>query len=135
MTNYIKEFNGQIEDFLEYMLIICPKDEKSIKSKMSKYKTLFSTTKKINKTLVMDNFILNLLCYEEQINSRDDNFFLNFNINENVKDNDKLVVQLTQLKTIWHKIDDDNRKKVFDYLIVITYWARQYFNEKFQKKS
>lgn len=135
MTNYIKEFNSQIEDFLEYMLIICPNDEKSIKSKMSKYKTLFSTTKKINKTLVMDNFILNLLCYEEQINSRDDNFFLNFNINENVKDNDKLVVQLTQLKTIWHKIDDDNRKKVFDYLIVITYWARQYFNEKFQKKS
>ena len=135
MTNYIKEFNDQIEDFLEYILIICPKDEKTIKSKMSKYKTLFSTTKKINKTLVMDNFILNLLCYEEQINSRDDNFFLIFNINENVKDNDKLVVQLTQLKTIWHKIDDDNRKKVFDYLIVITYWARQYFNEKFQKKS
>jgi hypothetical protein len=134
MTNYIKEFNGQIEDFLEYIVLICPKDEKSIKSKMSKYKTLFSTTKKINKTLVIDNFILNLLCYEEQINSRDEKFFLNLNIDDNIKDNDKLVVQLTQLKTIWHKIDDDNRNKVFDYLIVITYWARQYFNEKFKKK-
>lgn len=132
MTNYIKEFNSQVEDFLNYVILICPNDEKTVKNKMSKYKTIFSTTKKINKTMVIDNFILNLLCYEEQINSRDDKFFLNFNI-DGLKENDKLVMQITQLKNIWPKITDEEKKKVFDYLIVLTYWARQHFNNKFSK--
>lgn len=133
MANNIKEFNNQLEDFLDYIILICPADDKLVKNKMCKYKTLFSTTKKINKTLVIDNFILNLLCYEEQINSRDENFFVKFDIDGNIKDNDKLVFQLTQLKKIWHKISEEDKQKVFDYLIVITYWARQYFNYKFKK--
>lgn len=131
MTNYITEFNNQIEDFIDFIITICPNDEKDIKNEMYTYKGLFNTTKKMNNVMVLDNYILHVLCYEEHINSRNDSFFLEFDIKKKIKNDEKSVLHIMQLKDIWHKINEKNREKVFDYLIVITYWARLYFNNKF----
>lgn len=131
MTSCIIEFNNQLDDFIDYIIKICPDDEKEIKKEMYTYKGLFNTTKGMNQMIVIENFILHVLCYEEEINSRNENFFLEFDIKKKIKNDEKSILQIMQLKDIWLKIDEKSRNKIFDFLIVITYWARQYFNNKF----
>ena len=80
MQNPITEFNNQLEDFIDFIINLCHVENHSLKGEMVTYKGLFNTTKLMNQSIIIEKYILNLLCYEEQINSRDEKFFLNFDL-------------------------------------------------------
>ena len=135
MTNPIVEFNNQIEDFFSFMIKICPVDDikcQTIKKEIVTYKGLTNAAIKMNKLSIIGKYIEHVLEHEDQINARDERFFLDdLNYESSGIKTEQSMLQVMKFKSIWHKLNDKHKEKIFEYFIVITYWARQYFNIKF----
>lgn len=137
MSNFIVEFNKQFEDFFDYLINICPSDDtksKNTKNDIITYKGLINASLKMNKLFAIEKYIIYVLVHEEKINARNEQFFIDTNYDEQVGGTTESMLEAMKFKSIWHKLDEKRKEKIFDYLIVITYWARQYFNEKYPQK-
>jgi hypothetical protein len=136
MANFIMEFNSNLDNLLEYTINICPTDTTEymdIKRDIVTYKSLINGALKLNQLIAVEKYILYMLEHEEQINARDEVYFININLNSSVNMTDRSLMEILKLKNIWHKLDIDIRTKIFDFMIVLTYWARQYFNSRYLK--
>lgn len=134
MTNPVVEFNKQLEDFFDFMIKICPTDDlecQNTKNDIVAYKGLVNAAIKMNKLSALEKYILHALIHEDEINSRNEDFFLTMDYGEGIGGNDKSMLQAMKFKCIWHKLTKKRKEKIFDYIIVITFWARQYFNQKY----
>ena len=134
MTNPIVEFNTQIEDFFDFLINVCPIDDQeceNTKNDLVTYKGLLNAGIKMNKLTAIEKYIVHVLIHEEAINSRNENFFLTIDYGKNIGGTEKSMLEAMKFKCIWHKLSQKRRDKIFDYLIVITYWARQYFDTKY----
>lgn len=130
--NPIVEFNNHLDDFFSFLIKICPNDieSKKVRADLVKYSRLLKTTLKMNKLKAIQSYIEFVLQYEDQINSREESFFLNLNYGEEMGGDNNSFLEALKFKDIWYKIEQDNREKIFDYMIVITYWCRMYFDSK-----
>lgn len=138
MTNPVIEFNKQIEDFFDFMIKICPTDDvecQKVKNDIVTYKGLVNAAIKMNKLSTLEKYIMHVLVHENKINSRDEKFFLTMDYGKNCGGNEQSVLEAMKFKCIWHKLNNKKREKIFDYLVVITYWARQYFDQKYGNKQ
>ncbi len=136
MTNFIIEFNTNLDNFLEYTISICPTDTyecADIKKDILTYKSLINGALKMNQLIAIEKYILYMLEHEEKINAKDEVYFININLNSSANMTDRSLMEILKLKNIWHKLDANTRNKIFDFMIVLTYWARQYFNSKYLK--
>ncbi len=136
MANPIIEFNTNLDSLLEYTMQICPTcttEFIDIKRDILTYKSLINGALKMNQLIAIEKYTLYMLEHEEQINARDEVYFININLNSSTNMTDRSLMEILKLKNIWHKLDINTRTKIFDFLIVLTYWARQYFNSKYLK--
>ena len=132
-VNPVVKFNGQMKDFMKYLINICP--DKKIRNELSSSRTLMNTALRLNSSTGIQKYILHILEYEEYINARDDNFFMSKDFSEQrineYKLKDKDILETLKIKKIWTQITEECKEKIFDYMIILTYWARKYFNEKY----
>ena len=97
---------------------------------MIAYQNLCDLAIKANKVSAIENYILYVLQYEEKIEARNEDFFLGIGEGDNKGELDEnSMIEAMKFKYIWHKLSNKRKKIVFDYMIVLNYWARQYFNE------
>lgn len=131
------KFNDQFEDFLKYTIKICPTDSaegKDIKSDMVSYRGLINAAIKLKRYIFIDKYVQYVLMHEDAINARDENFFMNMNYEKTYNNSsDVSILEVMRFKAIWHKLTPETKTQLFDSIIILTYWARQYFNVKFAK--
>ncbi len=93
----------------------------------------------INEQKIMHIFMNEILQYEQQINARDENFFLNFDFNKKynnlnneinkVNNNDIKVDQILQFKNIWLKLTQNNKDVIINYMILLCKLSKAYKKE------
>ena len=135
--NCIKEFNKQLESFFVFMIKICPTDTEecaNVKKDIVAYKGIVNAAIKLNKLTAIEKYIIYILVHEDKINSRDEEFFISreYDIGSN---KEKTLLEVMRFKQIWSKLTERRKEKIFDFMIVLTYWARQYFNTKYINKN
>lgn len=125
----VNSFNESSNNLLKYIISICPKNEKILKANFIKYQCAFSTTLKLNKLKLIEQYIINVLQYKDRIYNRDADFFrdtedLNSDSIQYIKSMCKLMLY----------VDENVQKKIFDEICVMTYHAEKYFSQKYATK-
>lgn len=122
MTSNLSKFNMTITNLIDDLIIIC--GEKFSNLKM--FKEQFNLLKKCNPRKIIEQFLINIQPYKEQIKERNDNFFLKKNYQEEVTKNvseetniEKSLDQILNLKEIWITLEEKNKEIIWDYFNVL----------------
>ena len=92
-----------------------------------------------NHKKIIHVFMNEILQYEQQINNRDEQFFLNFdfnkkysNLNNEINDidkNDISIDNIFQFKDNWRHLSEHNKNVIIDYMILLCKLAKAYKKE------
>lgn len=92
-----------------------------------------------NHKKIIHVFMNEILQYEQQINNRDEQFFLNFdfnkkysNLNNEINDidnNDVSIDNIFQFKDNWRHLSEHNKNVIIDYMILLCKLAKAYKKE------
>jgi hypothetical protein len=125
-----KNFNLCIKDFLNEIL------------KISKLKGLLSLSVKINtlfkinicSNIIINTFIEYILPDENLIMEQDRRLFTNL-INKERNNNGEFVELMLELNSIWDDMSENNKEKVFEYLLVLNFYAKEHIRHYLTKKN
>jgi hypothetical protein len=125
-----KNFNLCIKDFLNEIL------------KISKLKGLLSLSVKINtlfkinicSNIIINTFIECILPDENLIMEQDRRLFTNL-INKERNNNGEFVELMLELNSIWDDMSENNKEKVFEYLLVLNFYAKEHIRHYLTKKN
>ena len=111
----IKSFNEILETFLQQLSPIVG----------TTYHFYFKQLIKVNSTMPIKAFLVEVTPYREKIFNKDESYFMD--IEENAADDrvndDEVLTEILRLKDIYSKLDDKSRSEVWNYfqaLIVIS---------------
>lgn len=111
----IKSFNEILETFLQQLSPIVG----------TTYHYYFKQLIKVNSTMPIKAFLVEVTPYREKIFKKDESYFMD--IEENAADDrvndDEVLTEILRLKDIYSKLDDKSRSEVWNYfqaLIVIS---------------
>ena len=125
-----KNFNLCIKDFLNEIL------------KISKLKGLLSLSVKINtlfkinicSNIIINTFIECILPDENLIMEQDRRLFTNL-INKERNNNGEFIELMLELNSIWDNMSENNKEKVFEYLLVLNFYAKEHIRHYLTKKN
>jgi hypothetical protein len=109
MNNIVKEFNKISIDFLEQTSQIAGK----------KYLSKFKFITGINNMYAIDRFIKNVLPYKNYINSKDEHFFLNKDVDS------EFAEDIAWIKEAYFKLDDLSKDNVWNIVIALVLLAEE----------
>ncbi len=116
MKDVIKKFNDISIDFLS----------QTSKIVGMKYLLKFTLVTKINSVYAIDIFIRRILPHKEQINMRDEQFFLE---KTNDAEFNQYMNDITGIKTIYHTLDDKSKENIWEILLALVYLAEERHNQ------
>ena len=117
MNNIVKEFNKISIDFLE--------QTSQIAGKNYLYKFKFVTG--MNNMYAIDRFIKNVLPYKDYINAKDEQFFLNTNVDS------EFIDDIAWIKETYFKLDEVSKENVWNIVIALVLLAEE--RQKLTNKS
>lgn len=122
-----KNFNLCIKDFLKDILQIT--NITKLKNLASKINRLLSVN--ICSTILITKFIENIVPLNDYIKNQDSNLF---NILIKKEGKGELAELMSELNKIWNNLNNNNKRKIFEYLLVLNFYAeeqlRKYMNRK-----
>ena len=122
-----KNFNLCIKDFLKDILKIT--NITKLKNLASKINRLLSVN--ICSTILITKFIENIVPLNDYIKNQDSNLF---NILIKKEGKGELSELMSELNKIWNNFNNNNKRKIFEYLLVLNFYAeeqlRKYMNRK-----
>jgi hypothetical protein len=109
MNNIVKEFNKISVDFLEQTSQIAGK------SYLCKFKFITG----INNMYAIDRFIKNVLPYKDFINARDEEFFLNKNVDSEFSED------IAWIKQAYFTLDDESKENIWNIVTALVLLAEE----------
>jgi hypothetical protein len=116
---YIDSFNENILKLIDGIENIIDDPE------ISTYSTVLKTAIDTNKKSVISYFIKYVLKFRSQIEENDSEFFMNYDYREDCSERD-ILVMFDLLKKTWGSLNDDNKKKIFEYLQILCILSNEY---------
>lgn len=89
---------------------------------------LIENITKKKKTFLIDNFVMYVLQYKDEINSENEDFFLKHEFTES-STSDGIIKMINEIKDMWKGLgnDKENKKNIFGYFQVLCYYSEKYF--------
>ncbi len=122
MTSNLSKFNMTISNLIDDLIIICGDKFKNLKI----FKEQFKLLKKCNPRKIIEQFLINIQPYKEQIKNKNDDFFLKKNYEEEVNKNvseesyiEQSLDQILNLKEIWLTLEEKNKEIIWSYFNVL----------------
>ncbi len=116
----IKSFNEILETFLQQLSPIVG----------TTYHYYFKQLIKVNSTMPIKTFLVEVSPYKEKIFNKDESYFLN--IEDNSKDDrvndDEVLSEILRLKDIYSKLDNQSRSEVWNYFQALIVISEEYVN-------
>lgn len=117
-------FNNIVIDFIDDCIAVIPQEPK-----FKIYKQAILIFKKYNPRKIPETFKSYLALYRPQIDSKDENFFLNNSFNEVQNLNKQLQIEeeeeeeifkvINQIKNYWKELSQENRDTIWEYMEVM----------------
>ena len=117
MNSIVKEFNKISIDFLEQTSQLAGK----------KYLSKFKFITGVNNMYAIDRFIKNVLPYKEYISAKDEEFFVNKNVDS------EFAEDIIWIKEAYFKLDDISKDNVWNIVTALVLLAEE--RQKLTKKS
>ena len=116
---FMDAFYGQFSDFLDQLTLVFPDD-----SDFPTYKTGLRLFQKTNPKIVPEQVRIHVVPYEETIRARDEKFFMEHGFDDYTSD-DALGVVIMKMKSLWTSLNDNSKKVVWDYIILLLDLAKK----------
>tara|TARA_B100001123_G_C15283520_1_gene1014806 strand:+ start:890 stop:1264 length:375 start_codon:yes stop_codon:yes gene_type:complete len=115
MSNLTK-FNLTLENLINDLILVFP-DYKNLLI----FKEKFILLKGSNPRIIMTYFKNTVFQYKEQINNKDNNFFLEKDYDEDVYiENEQWALdEVLNLKVLWKKLTEENKETVWSYFQIL----------------
>jgi hypothetical protein len=124
---HIKDFNSATIEFIDFVAKICPVDD--IRKDLCAYKNLARIAINANSRKLIDNYVVHVLKYKDNIENYDEEFFINKKFDDNEGGNEVSMMESMKFKDIWQLLDDKQKKNIFNRVIKMTSYAELYFTE------
>ena len=125
-----KNFNLCIKDFLKEILKISKLN--CLRTLSFKINTLFKVN--ICTNILITTFIEYITPDEDLIMKQDRQLFTNL-INKERKNNGEFYDLMLELNKIWDKLSKNNKEKVFEYLLVLNFYAKEHLRHFLTDKN
>jgi len=132
LQEIVSSFNTTALEFVSQLKKICP--HSLIANNVDALESIMNN--KASERKVLDQYALHVLKYKGQIDSYDEDFFMNNDFTAEASNAlgelDKkpnvgsITTLICELKDMWKTVESDNKRKVFDYLRVLSYYAQEY---------
>ena len=119
----IRDFNSTLLDFLEAFASLCPTSIAATNTDLIKH----VIEKPGKEHIPIDQFTYYVLKYKPQIDANNESFFVNNTYEEEAKEVQGLLMVVNELKGIWKGLQEENKKRVFEYMQVLCFFSEQYF--------
>ena len=117
MSN-IKKFNLTIDNLVNDIILVFPNYEY-----LKVFREKFNLLIKYNVRKPIEFFKDSVYSFKEQIISKDEDFFINKDYNEDVQqlqyDSKWSLDQVLNLKELWTKLNDENKEVIWTYFSVL----------------
>ena len=121
----VNEFNTTSNMFLD-LLYSFTRD-----SDISFYKKAMNKMIQGDNNILIEQFIINCLIYNVQIQNKDYKYFIDIEIKDKVKVNDsKSLLNVTKIKGMIEKFDSNKISLIFDYLQLLCNFSIEYLHNK-----
>ena len=117
----VDEFNTTCNMFLD-LLYSFTRD-----SDLSFYKKAMNQMIQGNINKIIEQFIIHCLIYNDQIQEKNYNFFMNVEVKDKVNDKQSLL-NIIKIKDLIQKFDEDQVNIIFDYLQLLCNFSIEYLN-------
>lgn len=108
--NLIKQFNDTLLKFMEQTELLTG----------SSYITQFKLLTSLNSFMAIDMYIRNILPYKHYIFNKNEQFFINVNIDESYM---AYFCDITKLKQIFMQLDTKTKNNIWEYIQALTILA------------
>ena len=112
--SFLTAFNNLILKFIDELILLFPED-----SDFAHYKLKILFLKKANAKKLCELFKIYIYNYKDEINNKNEAFFLESDYSETVTKNDNIYKILDKLKLYWKELTDNNKNKIWEYLITL----------------
>jgi hypothetical protein len=116
----LKLFNEFLYDLLKQLNTIVKNDED-----ISYFYNVFNDVAKMQQTLVIDQFIIHVLQYYDQIKQKNADFFVKENIES--KYDGSIVSKFFKFKKLFKELSKKEKEMLFYYLNILCYISARYF--------
>ena len=118
----LSAFNNVLINFIEDCILVFP-EENDFKI----YKKGLQVYQKYNPKKILTIFNEYMVLYKVKILDKDETFFLENNYEIIQKYNNKEIFDIiNKIKTYWKILDDNNKTKIWDYLLLLIQISDQY---------
>ena len=114
-------FNDFLYDLLKQLHGIVKSDED-----IKYYYNMFKDLVKMQRTLVIDQFVIHVLEYYDQIKNKDEEFFMKEDITKKKLDGD-IISKVFKFKKLFQQLTKKEKEMLFYYLNVLCYISARYF--------
>jgi hypothetical protein len=129
MIQTIQDFNETLLSLALNFAQVCPKS--IIGSNIDIIEKIIKNINKNKKnfTKFIDVFCIKVLKYKNQIDSGDDEFFMNKSYDDDLKDqNESYLNYVLSIKTVWNQLSRENKEIVKQYMQILCTLAQEYFD-------
>jgi hypothetical protein len=118
MSVYLKSFFHQLGEITSELVEMFPDDPD-----FKVFQTYINMLKTTNPGLVVDSYYDIVKKFDDQINARNDDFFLNYNTSEYGQEGVDIVAKI---KLYWSVLSEESKKSIWDYIYILKELAKKY---------
>jgi len=119
------EFNTTCSMFLDLMYSF------TNDSDISFYKKAMHKMIEVEKIKIIEQFIVHCLIYNQYIQNKDIGYFMNIQLNDKIKEDDKRsLLNIIKIKDLIIKFDENQINLMFEYLQLLCNFGIEYLNNK-----
>lgn len=118
-STYLKSFFHQLTEVVGELAEMFPDDQD-----FKVFQTYVSMLQRTNPGMVIDTFHEHVsMKFENEINSKNDDFFLNYNATEYGSDGMDIV---SKIKTYWTILSPDSKSAIWQYIFILKELSKRY---------
>jgi len=122
----VNNFNQQADDLMSQMYL-CSNDYD-----IKVYHEMFRKLKRFNATKAIEQFIIYVVPYKENIYNEDESFFLQKSGQDLTGDDSEYTMMKSlKFKELWIHLSNESKSNIFKFFKVMIYYAEQYLKTKY----
>jgi hypothetical protein len=120
MNNLINEFNTNALQCIDFIISV------TNDSDLQFYKKAFDKIILVDNTKAIEQFIIHCLPHYQEIINKDEKYFINLKSSLNKTS----LIEVLKLKKYFISLDNDVKNLIFEYLILLCNYSKQYLQSK-----
>lgn len=122
MKSVVVAFNSQLKELVEKLSKIIPDNED-----LRFAKNMFHVPIMTKENIYIEHFYTHALQFEDQIMTKNEDFFVNFNITDFFSVSEEISEKHKEVTNIWNTFDGKTKDAIWQYVQILYRLAKKYY--------